>query len=55
LAIVVSPIGASFHFVDLPPLLWLLITVLVAAYLAAAEAIKRFAISARPARSAGGP
>ncbi len=51
LAVVVSPLGASFHFVALSPPLWLAIAVLVVVYLGAAEFTKRLVMSS-PAASA---
>ncbi len=49
-AIVLSPIGATFHFVALPPVVWAVVALLVVGYLIAAEVSKKFAISARTAR-----
>ena len=41
-AIVLSPAGAVFGFVTVPPVVMIAMAALVAAYLAAAEATKRF-------------
>ncbi len=49
-AVVLSPIGATFHFVALPPVVWAVVALLVVGYLIAAEVSKKFAISARTAR-----
>jgi Mg2+-importing ATPase len=53
LAIVVSPLAANFHFLTLPPAVWLVIATLVLAYLLTAEFMKRFAAAPRENSNVG--
>ena len=46
-AVVLSPLGAAFSFVAMPWTMVAAIAVLVVAYLASAEAVKRFAGAGR--------